>query len=105
MVKNKTYKFQAELWLYPSETAAWHFVSLPKRESAEIKNNFGHVARGWSSLPVEVTIGKSRWRTSIFADKKSAPYLSYLLPIKASIRRAQSLRLGDQVQVSLRLIP
>lgn len=44
MIKNK-YKIKAVVWLYPG-LGGWHFISLPKKESEEIKNNFSKVKKG-----------------------------------------------------------
>lgn len=82
MLKNK-YTMRATVWLSPGLTS-WHFVTLPKRQSAEIKEHFGVMHRGWGSLPVVVTIGKTSWRTSIFPDRKAG---AYLLPLKAEVRK------------------
>ena len=84
-----------EIWLYPGK-AAWHFVTLPKNLSQEIKEVYGHLARGWGSLPVEVTIGKTTWKTSIFPDKKSD---SYLLPIKSIVRKSERLDVGQKIRL------
>ncbi len=46
------------------------------------------------------TIGESRWQTSIFPDTKRN---AYLLPIKADIRKAEGLAVGEAVDVSVSL--
>ena len=45
-----------------------------------------------------MTIGKTRWQTSVFPSKDVA---GYLLPIKASFRKAEKLGEGDTVTVEL----
>lgn len=92
-----TYRLRAKLWLYPG-AAGWHFVTLPKKQAAEIRGMFGDVARGWGSLPVTVTVGETTWTTSIFPDKKSQ---SYLLPVKAAVRKAESIAAGDTLWFTL----
>jgi hypothetical protein len=92
--------FTAKVWLYNGHSA-WHFISLPKTLSAKIKKLFLGLERGWGSLPVKVTIGESEWRTSIFPDTKTK---SYLLPLKAGIRKKENLKVGDKVKVSLEII-
>jgi hypothetical protein len=86
-----TYRFQSEVWLYPGESANWHFVSVPKKETQAIDKRFKSLKRGWGSLPVRATIGKTSWTTSIFPDKKSS---TYLLPLKADVRRREDIRAG-----------
>ena len=87
------YKIQSKVWLYPGITG-WHFVSLPKKQSKEIKGLFGGMAGGWGSLPVIVAIRKTSWKTSIFPDKKSD---TYLLPLKAEVRKKENIKNGDMI--------
>lgn len=94
------FKFISEMWVYPGESANWHFVSVPRDVAREIKAKYGKSARGWGSLQVEVTMGKSRWKSSIFPDKKSG---TYLLPVKAAIRTAEGIREGDKISVLIKL--
>ncbi len=89
---------KGEVWLYPGDIASWHFVTLPKKESTLIKEQFGSRSRGWGSLPVSVTIGTTTWRTSIFPDKRSG---GYLLPLKASVRTKEQIRARDTITFSL----
>lgn len=94
----RTFKLNTKLWLYPGEQASWHFLTIPKTESVTIKKSFGANSRGWGSLPVSVKIGKTSWDTSIFPDRKSG---TYLLPIKASVRKAEGLFDGDTVRYTV----
>lgn len=97
--KNNAYKIRSKVFLWGASVAAWHFIGVPQKESEDIKR-FSGVAKGWGSLPVSVTIGKTRWETSIFPDKKSG---TYLLPLKAEVRKKESLFHGDEVSFVLRL--
>lgn len=83
--------FKARIWLWEGK-AAWHFVTLPKKESARIKTVFGAMKRGWGSLPVFATLGKTRWKSSIFPDSKRG---AYLLPVKAEVRKLEKASAGD----------
>ncbi len=94
------FNFQAKVWLY-SGKSAWHFISLPKALSAKIKKLFLGLERGWGSLPVRVKIGESEWQTSIFPDKKTK---SYLLPLKAGIRKTENIKVADKVKVSIEIL-
>lgn len=96
MIK-KEYKFTTKVWLYPG-MAAWYFLTLPKKESAEIKELYAPIKRGWGSLPVTITIGKTSWKTSIFPDKKAG---AYLLPLKSAIRKKEKTSAGDAVNFTL----
>jgi hypothetical protein len=95
-----SYKFKSEVWIYPGESANWHFVSLPVHEAREIKAKYGTRSRGWGSLPVRVTIGKTKLDTSIFPDKKSA---TYILPIKKVVRSKEHINKGDHIKIKIEI--
>lgn len=90
---------RARIFLWPGQAGAWHFAAVPAAVSGRIKKRYGAGARGWGSLPVCVTIGKTTWETSIFPDKRSG---TYLLPLKLAVRRAADISAGDTV--SLRIV-
>ena len=96
------FTFSAALWLYQGK-GAWYFVKLPKEQADQIKfftspQNTGQRKRGWGSVRVKVTIGKCTWQTSIFPSKSSE---SYILPVKAEIRKKEKIGQGDNVSVRL----
>jgi hypothetical protein len=93
-MKSNQYKIEEKVWLYPGETP-WHFVSVPKKQAAEIKKKFGGNAKGFGSLPVSVIIGKTKWKTSIFPEKKTG---EYLLPLKAEVRKKEGIVNGDSIR-------
>ncbi len=99
MIENH-YKMKADVWLYPG-VAAWHFVTLPKKESTEISVIYEGFKRGWGSLPVEITIGKTTWKSSIFPDKKAG---AYLLPIKSEIRKKEKIKAGDKITFEITVL-
>ncbi len=80
--------------------AGWHFISIPKDISIDIKNKFNKIKRGWGSLPVFVVAGKTSWKTSIFPDKKSG---LYLLPLKSEIRKKEGIKSGDYINLVLKI--
>jgi Domain of unknown function (DUF1905) len=95
------YTFSAPVWVYPG-ASRWHFVTLPQDVTDDIRSLFQGVARGWGSYPVDVTLGSTRWQTSIFPDKGSS---SFVLPLKAEVRRKEQIGKGDTVSVRLDLDP
>lgn len=97
-MKDGRYKIKGKLFKWQGE-AAWYFIRIDQKTSENIKDNFGMMARGWGSLPVNATAGKSRWKTSIFPDKGT-----YLLPVKAQIRKAEGINDGDSVNLELEII-
>lgn len=98
----KRYAFSASLWLYPGDMAAWHFITVPRKETAAIDSVFKEFKKGWGSLPVEARIGKTTWKTSIFPDRKAG---TYLLPVKAAVRRSEGIAAGDKVTIRLTVAP
>lgn len=93
-----TYHFTAKLWIY-SGKGAWHFLTLPKEAGDGIRF-FSGGAKGFMPVPVTATIGKTTWRTSVFPDSKSG---SYLLAVKAEVRKAERLSSGDAVTADIEL--
>jgi hypothetical protein len=98
MLKNQTYNFKAKLWLYKGGKASWHFVTVPEEQSFQLKFLNEGFTGGWGSIPVQVTIGNTTWKTSIFPDKKSG---TYFLPIKAEVRKKENLKIDDEIDVLL----
>ena len=78
--------------------APFHFVIVPEEQSAAIEAVASMVTYGWGAIPVEARVGRTDFRTSLFPRGER-----YLVPIKAAVRRAEHLDLGDDVTVRLRL--
>ncbi|MDV7340716.1 DUF1905 domain-containing protein [Terasakiella sp. A23] len=94
------FTFDAELWRWQSEKAAWYFVTLPVDDAAQISFTRERKA-GFGSVRVSVTIGETVWKTSVFPSKESD---SYLLPIKADVRKKEKIDAGDMVRVTVRVV-
>lgn len=92
--------FKAKLWVWPGDKARWRGVTVPKDLSAKIKKSV-KVTRGFGSVRVQVTIGDSRWNTSLFPDSKAG---TYILFIKAPVRRAEGIDDGDTISLSIKTI-
>jgi hypothetical protein len=91
------FSFKSKVWIYPG-MAGWHFVTLPKKIANEIASRYHYIKKGFGSLPVEVTIGKTNWKTSIFPDKKTQ---SYLLPLKVEVRKKEGIKEGDTINFTI----
>jgi len=50
---------------------------------------------------VDVTVGATSWRTSIFPDSKTG---TYLLPVKKAVRLAEHLEAGGEVRAQLQVV-
>ena len=98
-MKYNQFTIKAEVWLYPG-MAGWHFITIPTDVSEEINDRFGDKKRGWGSLPVEVTVGTTTWKTSIFPDTKAH---TYLLPIKSDVRKKEGIETNTSVTLLLEI--
>ena len=78
--------------------APWFFVVIPAKHSRDIKAISNMVTYGWGVIPVHVQIGKTEYTTSLFPKDGR-----YLVPIKASVRKAENLDKGDKVIVRLEI--
>lgn len=90
------------LWVWKTEAAGrWYFLTIPEEESNEIRAAAFAGPRGFGSVRVEATIGDVTWRTSVFPQNNGG----YLLPVKAKVRSEAGISAGDEVRMSLRLLP
>ena len=88
-MKKHIYKIKQKVWLYSGVMASWHFVSIGTQISKEIKIGYPFIGRrGFGSVPVIVTVGKTSWKTSIFPDNKRK---TYILPLKKEIRIKENI--------------
>jgi hypothetical protein len=98
-----TVSFTAICWIY-SGKGTWHFVTLPEQDAAEIsyfsKALNGGKRTGWGSVRVTAQIGKTSWDTSLFPDSKNK---SYILPLKAAVRKAENILDGKLLEVRISL--
>ena len=90
-------RFSGSLWEYQGE-APWVFVTLPPDAAEQIRHRVPR-SGGFGTIKVEVEVGESRWRTSLFPDKASE---SFLVPVKREIRTREGLGVGDVVRVAVR---
>ena len=78
--------------------APWFFVKVPAKHSREIKAISNLVTYGWGVIPVHVQIGETEFTTSLFPKDGR-----YLVPIKASVRKAEELDKGNKVTLQLEI--
>jgi hypothetical protein len=88
-------EFSGDIWHWRGP-APFYFVTVPAGESGALKDISDLVTYGWGVLPVQVRIGQTTWRTSLFPKEDR-----YLVPIKASVRKAEGLEEGDTVDIRL----
>ena len=78
--------------------APYHFIALPDWVADQIAVVARAVTYGWGMIPVEVTIGRTTWTTSLFPRQGG-----YLLPVKDAVRSAEGLAAAAAVEVTLRV--
>ena len=91
------FEFTSKL-IYWRGPAPWFFVTMPAKESRELKAVSALVTYGWGVIPVHVRIGKTEFTTSLFPKDGR-----YLVPIKASVRKAENIEKGDKVTVRMEI--
>lgn len=88
-------EFTGTLWFWRGP-APWYFVTVPAEQSRDLKAIAGAVTYGWGMIPVAVRIGTTTWSTSLWPKDGG-----YIVPIKASVRKAEKLADGATVTVRL----
>lgn len=88
-------EFTAEMWFWRGP-APWYFVTVPEDGCRELAAASSEVSYGWGMIPVTARIGTTDWTTSLFP-KDGA----YIVPVKAWVRKAEGIDVGDMVTVGL----
>ena len=88
-------EFEGEIWFWQGP-APWFFVTVPEKQCRDLQVLSGSVTYGWGMIPATAQIGKTQWTTSLFPKDGR-----YIVPIKASVRKAEKLEEGDEVSLSL----
>ena len=88
-------EFSGVLWFWKGP-APWHFVTVPDDDCRELDAACPLVTYGWGMVPVTAQIGHSRWATSLFPQGER-----YIVPVKAAVRSAERVDVGDLVTVRL----
>jgi len=90
-----TLEFTGEMWFWKGPSP-WHFVTVPEPECRELEASAPLVSYGWGMIPVAARIGQTRWTTSLYPKDGR-----YIVPVKAWVRRAERIEVGDTVAVNL----
>jgi Domain of unknown function (DUF1905) len=88
-------EFSGWIWHWKGP-APHHFVTVPEEECLELEEASALVSYGWGMIPVTARIGGTGWRTSLFPKDGR-----YIVPVKAAVRTAEGLKVGDMVTVHL----
>lgn len=89
------WEFSGEIWHWKGP-APWYFITVPEDECSDLQASSAFVSYGWGMIPVTVQVGETEWTTSLFPKDGR-----YIVPVKASVRRAERLEEGDTVTVRL----
>jgi hypothetical protein len=89
------FKFEGKVieWRGP---APHHFIPTSSELTSEIEKIAGHLSYGWGCIPVDVTIGQTTFYTALIPRDGV-----YFVPLKASVRKAESIELGQSVSIAL----
>lgn len=90
-----TLVFSGEIW-YWRGPAPFHFISVPPEQCEQIRLVSGMVTYGWGMIPVRARIGSTHWTTSLWPKDGG-----YILPVKASVRKAEGIAEGDHAEAEI----
>lgn len=91
------FAFEAEViyWRGPSP---FFYAPIPPAQAVELGQLARHVTYGWGMIPVDATIGGVTFYTALFPKDET-----YLLPLKAAVRRKTGVTVGDTISVEMTL--
>ena len=90
-------EFSGAIWFWRGP-APWHFVSVPDEHCGALEAASALVTYGWGMIPVAARINGTGWTTSLWPKDGG-----YIVPVKARVRSAEGLEVGDTVTVRLSL--
>ena len=88
----KKFTVTDKVYIFPMDNP-WFFINIPLDQIPDVAR------RGWGSIPIMATIGKTTWRTSIFPMKKD----NYFIPLKKTVRQNENIFDGEEITISYRL--
>lgn len=88
-------RFEAEV-VRLDGPGGWHGVFLTEEATAEARF-FGR-ANSLGAIAVRAQIGATQVKTALFPAKRRS---SFLLPLKASLRRSETIKEGNRITITL----
>lgn len=85
-MKKQTFSVKGKLQIFDM-ASPWIYISVPEEKVPDVRPG------GWGSIPIEVTLGKTTWKTSMFPLKNEG----YFIPIKKLVCKKENLKVGDEV--------
>ena len=91
--------FEAQViyWRGPSP---FFFVPVPAPHDATLRGVAKAVTYGWGMIPVQARLADTVFTTALFPKDQT-----YLLPLKADIRRRANVTAGDTITVEMTVRP
>ncbi len=88
-------QFDGEVWFWKGPPPH-HFVTVPTHMWPAFKEAAELVSYGWGVVPVAAQIRGTTWTTSLFPKDGG-----YIVPLKATVRKAEQVELGDTVTIRI----
>ena len=98
-MRDTNHTIKARVWEWQGK-GSWHFATIEKIDADEIKKDWIWPRKGFGSIPVNVKVGTSAWKTSIVPEKGG----TYLLPLKKMIREVENIKIGNTIKIMLEVI-
>lgn len=76
--------------------APYFFATTPNEVTKELEVSAGHLSYGWGCIPVDVTIGNTTFYTALIPREGT-----YFVPLKAAVRKAETIDLGSSQKIRL----
>ncbi len=92
------FRFEA-IVLYWRGPSPFFFAPIPLQHLDTLKQAAKLVTYGWGMVPVDATIGTVTFATSLFPKDET-----YLLPLKADVRRKTNITAGDSITVEMAVV-
>jgi hypothetical protein len=83
-----------------SGEASWYYLIIPIELAGDIKDSYIWPRRGFGAIPVNLTIGKTSWKTSVFPEKIG----TLMLPLKKEIRVKENIKEGDLITINVEVV-
>lgn len=98
------WRVSGPVWLWQGADGApakgaWYFLTIDGETAQAIRAGATR-ADAWGSVRIAATIGATTWRTSLFPSKQAG---GWLLPLKATVRKAEKLAEGAVIEAVLTL--
>lgn len=89
------FEIHDDLTMWKERRDTWMQVKVAEKHAQRVQRAFEAQPRGFRSVPVMASIADDEWRTALFRYRDG----SWVLPLKAVLRRRHDLHEGDVVRV------